>query len=653
MARFGDEAGIFWTDPVKERTGRFQGERPVPPTPDTGWVMPTEFPDLSGQGMLSVDVETYDPDLLDKGPGSFRGGYIAGISIGSEAGFREYFPVAHKGYQNCDRNQVFDWASEQLSRPGQPKVGANLIYDLEYLTQEGVEVDGPFYDVQIAEPLINENRLSYSLESLSQAYLGEGKDQDVMYQWLIDAFGKTNVKGNIYRAPPAVVGPYAISDIDLPLRIFRKQKKLLEADSLWDVFILESTLMPILLQMRLRGIRVDLSAAERLRDKMNLDRDAILKKIKHITGVEVDMWSAESLARVYDAAGVRYPLTAKTKKPSFTKEWLENNDHPMSQMIKEARHTEKFATTFLEGYIINGNVKERLHTNFRQLKSDDGGTVTGRLSSSGPNLQNIPVRTADGQLIREMFVADMDQLLYTIDFSQVEYRIFGHFAYISKQPGAEELVRIYSEDYEADFHGVLAAATGLTRDEAKTLNFGLLYGQGIDLLCENLHVSREEGMQIINDYHRRAPYAKPFLQMVAKLANDRGWIKTLLGRRRRFETWEKYGKNGFKEFRDDYAPGFKRAFTHKAVNSLVQGSAADVMKKAMVEVYHSGVMDVIGIPSLTVHDELVGSFPDTKLGWEAIREMKNTMENCVKLSVPLLAELKTGLNWGVAKKNKS
>lgn len=647
--RFGDESGLFWQDEERTRARGSKGPRALPPIPDTGWLMPTEFPNLSGQGMIALDVETKDPNLSTMGPGFIRGdAYVCGVAVGTEAGFRSYYPVAHEMGDNLPKEKVFGWLSEQMRIcKDVPKIGANFKYDLEALAFEGVEVDGPIYDVQIAEPLLNENKFVYSLQSLGVEYLDEGKETDLLYQWLVDAFGKDNFKGNIYRAPATVVGPYAESDVDLPLRIFRKQKKLLLEQNLWDLFIMESKLIKILLKMRHRGVAVDLPKIEQARDEMRKQQAKELAQIKLTTGLDVDVWAADSLARVYDAAGVSYPRTAKTNKPSFTKGWLEHNNHPVSRLIKSVRHLDKFCGTFMEGYILEGNINGRLHTTFNQLKSDGGtGTVSGRFSSTGPNLQNIPTRTAEGKLIREAFIPDAGQKWYSIDWSQVEYRLIAHYAAVMRKPGAAEVVRRYLEDSTVDYHQLVADMTGLSRSNAKNLNFGLAYGQGIDLLCENLGVDRETGMKIINEYHTKAPFIRPLSKDVMQVAQQRGHIITLLGRHRRFHVWEsRDGKN----FSQEPLPGYRRAKTHKALNALIQGSAADVMKKAMVDIWESGVCDVIGIPQLTVHDELDGSFEPTKAGTEAINEMKRMMETTVNLKIPLLADMKTGANWGECK----
>lgn len=607
------------------------------------------FPSLAGRGLIAIDTETCDPELKTKGPGYFKSNtFIAGISVGTEDGFRRYYPIAHESGGNLPREKVLGWLNEQLSTDT-PKVGAKLIYDLGFLESEGVFVKGPLYDVQVAEALLDENRFQYSLETLSQDYLGEGKDDEAMDAYLVQHFGKKNPKGSIWRAPPDIVAPYAMSDVDRPLRIFAKQRPQLTAQGLWGLFILESKLIRMLLKMRQRGVLVDLNKAQQLYDELTIKQEAVLAQIKHISGIDVNVNAGSSLAQVFDALGLTYPRTPKTKAPSFTKEWLAACPEPIAQLILEVRQLDKLRGTFLQGCILGAHYNGRVHTEFNQLKSEEGGTVTGRFSSSNPNLQFIPIRSDLGKVIRSLFIPDEEQDFYSADYSQIEYRLMVHDAASLNLPGAADVVRQYAEDPDVDFHKVIAEMTGLERGPAKTVNFGIAYGEGKDKLCRSLGLDEEEGEALLKEYHRRAPFMRPLSQGASRQAAVEGEIRTLLNRKRRFDSWVITDrKTGKPVILRERVAGSKRAFTHKALNARIQGSAADIMKKAMIDVYESGVMDVLGVPQLTVHDELDGSVPRTNEGKEALHEMTHIMESTVKLLVPLRVDCGVGKNWAEA-----
>lgn len=653
MAGLGDDEIGQWFGPAPKKVyvpgqpsaraaATPRGPVALPPVPASTWVLPEgddAYPSLEGEGCIAIDLETRDPELLAKGPGEFRPGcVIAGVAVGTQAGFRQYYPIGHEVGPNLDASHVLAWLATQLALPV-PKIGANILYDLGYLARAGVPVVGPFYDVQVAEPLLDENRLTYSLESLAQKYLGTGKVASEMERWLVAAYGKDKWKSNIWRAPPAVVGPYAIGDVDLPLRIFDKQTQALEDQGLWGLFILESKLIPMLLAMRQRGVPVNVAGAEELYDKLKGLQEGAVAAVLAATGVRPELWAAESLAKVFDAVGVKYPRTERGA-PSFRKEWLGQQAHPVAGMIREARELDKLRESFVKGVVIDSNIAGRIHCQFNQLRSDDSGTVSGRFSSSHPNLQQIPIRSKYGGAIRALFVAEHGEQWWKFDWSQVEYRILVHYAAKRGLPGAQDAVDRYNNDPETDFHKVVAELTGLPRSNAKNLNFGMAYGQGVDLLCHNLGVDRAEGERIIGQYHTRAPYIRKLAQQCTQWVNKHGEIKTLGGRVRRFDLWETGGVVSRTEMRDS-----KRANTHKALNALIQGSAADIMKTAMVQLWESGVCDVLGAPHLTVHDELDGSLPPSAGATEALGEVRRVMEGCVKLLVPLRADGGTGVTW--------
>jgi DNA polymerase I-like protein with 3'-5' exonuclease and polymerase domains len=512
------------------------------------------------------------------------------------------------------------------------------------LSAAGVEVRGPFYDVQIAEPLLDENRLTYSLDSLAQKYFGEHKVEQTLSDWMTQAFGKKD-KNAIWKMPSHIVAPYAIGDVDLPLRIFARQKiELKKRGRLWELFLLESRLIPMLLAMRQRGVRVDLDQAEQLYKKLTKQQAETVAAIKHQSGIEIAPWNARSLANVFDHLGLQYRRTEKTKAPSFTKAWLEHHQHPIADLIRKVRHLDKLRETFVNG-ILERHINGRIYTQFHQLRSDSNGTVPGRMSSSLPNLQQIPVRSEEGRRIRSIFIPEGGQRWFQNDWSQVEYRLIAHDAVSLNLPGAQAVVDKYRTDESADFHQIVADMTGLDRNAAKAVNFGLAYGEGAVKLCTSLGLSRENGEALLKEYHRRAPFIKQLSSGCMSIAARTGEIETLLGRIRRFNMWEIRHGGQITYFRER-RPGSRRAFTHAALNARIQGSAADIMKLAMANIWESGVCEVIGAPHLTVHDELDGSYHDDKAGREALCELKHLMETCVELLVPLRVDAGTGPNWG-------
>lgn len=602
----------------------------------------TEYPSLAGAKIISVDCETYDPDLLTQGPGYHRSGFIAGVAIATDS-FSGYYPIAHQGGGNLNKRKVIEWLKYEL-KSSTPKLFAHAAYDLGFLAAAGIVVNGPIYDVQIAEPLLDEGRKSYSLETLAQDYLGKGKKSNEMDEWLIKQFGARNPRGNIWRAPADIVAAYAIDDARLPLKIFAKQRKALVQQKLWDIFDMESRLIPMLVAMRQRGVRVDLDAAEQLYEKMTKQQKRLSKKAG-----DIPPWNARAIAKLFDKNGVEYPRTPKTNAPSFTKDWLAACRHPVAKLVHEIRHLDKLRETFIKGVVLESNYKGRLHCSFNQLRSDDSGTVSGRFSSSHPNLQQIPIRTDEGSIIRTLFLPDAGQQFGATDFSQIEFRLIAATAAEHKLRGAQTFVDAYNNDPKTDFHAVVADMTGLPRLQAKTITFACAYGAGPKKIAGQLGISLSEGMKMLDNYHRRAPFMKPLSYLFSDRATKDGQITTILGRIRRFPLWEKIDGSGKVSYSRERTLGTRRAFTYRALNAYIQGSAADVMKKAMMLVWESGVCDVLGPPQLTVHDELDVSVPNTRAGNKAFLEMVNIMQTAVPLTIPLMVDHGRGKNWSEAK----
>ncbi len=907
-----DRIGQLWADlEIPKALPQGKPPRTLPPIPDTGWAAPTEFPDLSAAKAISIDTETKDPELLEKGPGVRRGAHIVGISVGTDTGERWYFPMRHEvaPEQNLDPAIVIEWAKRELTRPGQVKVGANLLYDLDFLAQEGVHVAGPFEDVQIAEPLLDENRFTYSLDSLGKKYLDEGKTSSALQEWAERAYSDKNYRKNIWRCPPCLVGPYAEGDVDLPLRILAIQKPLLEAQGLNELFGIESRLAPILLAMRRRGVRVDLGRAQVLDDELTQAIAVSSRALRTAAGFAVNVNAGSDLARMFDQAGVQYPKTPKGA-PSFTAPWLESFDHPLCLLVREVRKLTKMRDTFIRGYIFGCQINGRIHCEFVQLKGEDGGAVSGRLSSRNPNLQNIPARDKIwGPKLRSLFVPEEGEQWFRHDWSQIEYRFLAHFGIGSN---ADEVRAMYNDDPSTDFHNMVMEMTGLERKAAKGINFGLCiaegqrvltdkglvpiekitalhclwdgvewvrhagvicmgtkevmiyegltatpdhvvwdqegrqvplreaasrgirlartgtelgcptfagdapggsgvgvpghgvtmgdramrglrgekenqsgqlqivprlclsvweiprqacaylgatlrcygaalqkvdacffkklyrawdrgalqiagglctvgfeemasgdvyrdghrpkgqrralreaepppcnaqrepvksakvydivnagprnrftcegvlvhncYGMGAKTLAASLGLSVEEATRtVFNPYHAKVPFVKETFDYASMVASNRGYVKTILGRRARFDAW---GGSGWSDdrvalteeaAREKYGNKAQRAFVHKALNRVLQGSSADMMKKAMVDIWEAGICEVIGAPLVTVHDELGNSVGGSAEQREAVREVKHIMETCIKLKVPVLVDEESGSSWGELK----
>lgn len=634
MTRF-DSVGLWWEDFPQPARGR-QGVRRTQniPPPPTNWAPPKEFPNLSEAKVIGLDTETKDLELLTRGPGAVRGAaHAVGVSVAVEDA-SWYFPLRHEYAAqiafNMNPEPVFRWLQDTLCSRPVPVVGANLLYDLEVLRAEGVPLPaGELFDVQYAEPLLDEEAFSYSLDTLAQKHLGRGKETPQLYEWCAASFGGEadgKQRANIWRAPPSLVGPYAEADARLPLQILAQQRRLLHEQQLTDLFRVECGLIPLLLDMRFRGVPIDTTRVDEVSAWL-VEKAAEAQE--RIPGV--DVWSADSIAHAFDAAGLSYPRT-EAGNPSFTKEFLESVVHPLAQSVHAVRMYEKARNPFVDGYLRSNLHNGRVHCQFNPLRSDAYGTVSGRFSSSNPNLQNIPSRDkVIGPMLRGLFVPEEGCVWRRQDYSQIEYRLLAHYAV---GPGAEEIRERYRTDPRTDFHemtvNLVQTETGvlLDRKPAKNLNFGLVYGMSRDKTTRSLGVSEDLGDRLYEAYHSAMPSVKKTYRAAERLAKNRGYIRTILNRRRRFKNAE---------------------YTHKALNSILQGGAADVMKRAMYDIYRAGLTKVLGPPHLTVHDELDWSDPQTKESKEAFEEVERIMVTCIPLRIPLMIDVSTGRNWGECK----
>ena len=611
-------------------------------TPETEWVMPEELKDLQGYKEIAIDLETNDPYLTTLGSGNVSGkGHIAGVAVAVE-GWSGYFPIHHESGGNMDKRLVLSWLQDILNQPNTTFIFHNAMYDVCWLRKEGLSIKGHIVDTMIAASLIDENRLSYRLDVLSKHYVGIGKDENIL-QAAAKEYG-LDAKKDMWRLPALFVGQYAERDAESTLKLWQRLKIELYNQELMDVFTLETKLFPCLVDMRFKGVRVDLDKADSIKKNL-MDREAkIINKIKDLTGINVEIMAARSIAKAFDKLKLPYDRTEKSKEPSFTKNFLQNHPHELPQAIAEAREINKAHTTFIDS-ITKHAVNGRIHADINQIRSDQGGTVTGRFSMSNPNLQQIPARHPElGPMIRSIFIPEKDTVWGSFDYSQQEPRILVHYAKLQNLNGVDEIVEAYNQG-DADFHQVVADMAGIERKQAKTINLGLMYGMGKNKLMAELGLMKESAEKLIRQYHSKAPFVKQLMDNVSRKANDRGKIRTLGGRACHFDLWQPVQFGVFKplpleQARKEYDEPLKRAFTYKALNKLIQGSAADMTKKSMVALYENGI-----IPHIQIHDEVdISVESDAKA--EQIIEI---MESAVELEVPNKVDYEKGDNWGEIK----
>ena len=608
------------------------------------WVPPASFPDLSAATEIAIDLETCDPNMESIGPGWPRkDGYIVGYAVAVD-GWKGYFPIAHQGGGNLDERIVNRWMKKVLELPCD-KIMHNAAYDLGWLRASGFTVNGNIYDTMIAAPLIDENRYSYALNSLGFDYLKETKSEQGLKDAASD-FG-VHAKKELWKLPAMYVGAYAEQDAALTLKLWHHLKTLLKKEEVESIFNLEISLLPVLIDLTYQGIRFDRPKCEQLIDDFKHKELKHIKNIKSLSGERVDIWAAASIAKAFDKLGLAYPKTA-TGLPSFTKTFLDSHEHPVAKLIVEAREFNKTHGTFLEPYLRHSAKDGRIHPHINQMRSEDGGTVTGRLSMNNPNLQQVPARhEIIGPLVRSLFLPEEGQLWAANDFSSQEPRLLVHYATLLDLPGAERMADAYRNDPNTDFHQMVADMAGIKRKAAKTIGLGLMYGMGKQKLADSLDLPLDEAAELIGTFHSKVPFLRGTIDSVMRRIEhpaSGGSIRTLLGRKCRFPLWEpvEYGINKAlprEQAVVEYGPRIKRAMTYKGLNRLIQGSAADQTKAGMLALHKAGFRIL-----LQVHDEVAVSVQDKDAALEAARIMKDA----VNLEVPSKVDTELGPSWGEA-----
>lgn len=620
--------------------------------PKSEWVPPLELPDLTSAKKIAIDVETKDSNLKNNGPGwPTKDGYIVGYAIAVDD-WSGYLPVRHLGGGNLDEKIVGRWLKKVFECPAD-KIMHNAQYDLGWIRASGFEVKGRIIDTMVVASLLDENRFSFSLNALAYDHLNKTKSE----KGLVEAAREFGIdpKAEMWKMPAMYVGPYGEADAELTLELWNYFSVQLGKEELWPIANLELDLLPCLVDMTMRGVRIDTDKVERTRDSLLKREREVLKQIKHIAGTNVEIWAAQSLAKAFDKVGIAYPKTEKGA-PSFTKMFLQEHEHPLAKLVVEARNLNKTSGTFINSIMKHCHSDGRIHAHINQIRSDDGGTVSGRFSMSNPNLQQIPARDPElGPMIRSLFLPEEGEQWAAIDFSQQEPRILTHYAHVYGKTrglpleGAAEFVEAYNNDPDTDFHTMVAEMANIPRKQAKTINLGMMYGMGVNKLADQLDIPLDEAKAIVRQYHERVPFVKGLMTGVMNRLNEKGSggsLRSILGRKCRFDLWEPdtFEMNKalpYKEAVDTYGATtrLKRAYTYKALNRLIQASAADMTKKAMVDIYKTG-----RIPMIQIHDELDMSVKDRA---EA-EEIAAIMNAAVPLEVPSKCDVEIGPSWGEA-----
>ena len=608
------------------------------------WIPPDSFPDLSEAKEIAIDLETCDPNMESMGPGWPRNdGYIVGYAVAVD-GWAGYFPVAHGGGGNLDRGLVERWIRKVLETPAD-KIMHNAAYDAGWLMASGFTIKGRIIDTMVAAPLLDENRFSFSLNSLGFEYLKETKSEQALKDAAND-FG-VHAKKELWKLPAMYVGAYAEQDAALTLKLWNHFKILLRKEEVDSIFSLETDLLPIIIELTRKGIRFDRDKCEQQIEAMRRKEEKCLSEIKKTAGVKVDIWAAASISTAFDKLGIQYPKSA-TGLPSFTKSFLDSHPHPIARLIVEARELNKTHGTFLSPYLNFSAKDSRIHPHVNQIRSDEGGTVTGRLSMANPNLQQVPARhEIIGPLVRSLFLPEEGQLWAANDFSSQEPRLLVHYATLLGLPGSETVAQAYRENPDTDFHQMVADMAGIERKQAKTIGLGLMYGMGKQKLANQLDIPLEEASELIGTFHSKVPFLRGTVDAVMRRIENRasgGAISTLLGRKCRFPLWEPsdWGVHKalpYEEAAAKYGPRIKRAMTYKGLNRLIQGSAADQTKAAMIALHKAGFRIL-----LQVHDEIALSVDNQ----DQAKEAADIMAKAVNLEVPSRVDVEAGPSWGEA-----
>jgi len=609
---------------------------------DKDWNIPPEYPDLTGYKDVAVDLETYDPNIKTLGPGWARNdGHIIGVAVAAGE-YKGYFPIRHENAHNLDPKFTLKWLKKQMAVPDMNVIMHNATYDAGWMRSEGIEIQGRIIDTMITGALVDENRWSFGLDAMARDFVQLRKDEKLLQaaakEWGVDP------KAEMYKLPPKYVGSYAEQDAVATLKLWEALKIQLEEQELWHIWNVETDLIRCMLDMRTNGVRVDLDKAEQNKKLIRSKTKELRSYIEKEAGMEVDIWASASIQKMFDKLDMEY-FTTEKGAPSFTKSFLIDHPSKVCQALVKLREFDKADSTFIDS-ILRHEHNGRIHTELHSTRRDEGGTVTGRFSSSNPNLQQIPARDPDiKKMIRGLFIPEDNCQWGSFDYSSQEPRLLVHFAASVPTHLRHAVVDDIVDEFntgDVDLHQMVADLAGITRKQAKTVNLGIMYGMGVAKLADQLGIPADDAKILIQQHRDKVPFVKGLADLATKQASDNGQIRTLLGRKCRFHLWEPVTFGVGKplphdEAQKEYGKQIRRAFTYKALNRLIQGSAADQTKKAMLDCYNEGL-----IPMLTVHDELCFNIEND----EQIGRIKEIMETGVPLKVPSKIDVDIKPDWG-------
>lgn len=629
-------------------------------TPTSAWEVPTSLPDLRGKiKQMAIDSEGRDEGIA-AGRGAawpYRGGHICGVS----AAWREggeirsiYAPTRHPDTSCMDRDMVADWVRIH-AQSGIQMVAHHGSHDWGWMRSEwGVRCPTSMRDTEAQAMLVDENRLTYRLDDLCRWKGIPGKDERALRE-AAAAYGFSgDVKGNLWRMPARYVGPYAEQDSASTLLLSEAFQMDIEREGLEGALQLEMDLMPMVLEMRMRGIRVNLDYAHMKKVQLLEERDRVLVELGQHLGQRVSIEhcrSAKTLEAWFTSERIPFQRTEKNNQGSFQAGWMRKHPHWLPRLVARAEQLTDAADKFLQGMLIDYAHKGRIHAVINQYRGEDGGTRSFRFSYADPALQQAPNRDAEmSEAFRGALEPEEGEIWDSADYSQQEYRLIVHFACLLNLPKAREAAQLYWDDPNTDFHNLVAEWTGLERKPAKDTNFAKAFGAGVPKFAQMIGQSIERAREIMTQYDTEMPFVPALGKECQKLADRRGWIRLLDGARSHFDMWEVSWRNEGEPY---FAPRphaqalqvwpdrrIRRAWTHKAMNRLIQGSAARQTKLWMRACWQEGLL-----PLLQMHDELCFSVTSRK----QVERIAELGRDVVRLEVPMKIDSELGPNWGAAK----